>query len=548
MKKVILYTAVALSIIVSTTSCSDFGDVNNDPEHLNTEIVDYRMVFTGMETMLPGYGFGDVWRNGIIYCANMLQHTSTVGWKEGIFYTYNSGLNESFWGLYQGEDSPIRNAYLIMQAWKDKPGYENGYQMCRIARAYILQRATDLYGDVPYFDASKGFDGIGYPRYDKQQDIYNDLLKELDEAQAALDPSLTSSLTKEDIIFKGDVLKWKRFANSLMVRVAMRLSKVDPALAETWVKKAVSNGTFTNINESAIIQHQDGGTTGWKEPYGDIYSDTDSYEFFLSEYFVNLLKNNNDPRLPLIGTVCSTNPRARWNDSEPFDYGNCNPEIQVGMPTGYDQNGENWDISKAPGYPGDWPKELENKPAWSKFETYYSRPNRYTYGRPDAPSMLVTYAETQLLLAEAAHRGWITGKSAQDYYNEGVTAAMEQFAFYTPAKEIYDTYLKSDAIEKYLQENPFDPTKALEQINTQYYITTFCDEYEAFSNWRRTGFPTLTPVNKNYPMCVTNGTIPRRFTYPTSEAQVNATNYQEAISRLTDGDKMTSRVWWDKEE
>ena len=160
--------------------------------------------------------------------------------------------------------------------------------------------------------------------------------------------------------------------------------------------------------------------------------------------------------------------------------------------------------------------------------------------------MLLTYTENLLLLAEAAYRGWISG-SAKDYYEAGVRSAMQQFSFYSAAESSYNRYLNAEAIDKYLADNPFDQSKALEQINTQYYITTFCDEYETFANWRRSGYPVLTPVNKGYSTCVTNGTIPRRFQYPVTESQNNEANYQEAISRMNGGDKMTSRVWWDKE-
>ena len=103
---------------------------------------------------------------------------------------------------------------------------------------------------------------------------------------------------------------------------------------------------------------------------------------------------------------------------------------------------------------------------------------------------------------------------------------------------------------RYLNANPLDADteKALEQINTEYYIHTFCNEYEAFANWRRTGYPKLTPARNaaSYPNNVTNGEIPRRFIYPTSEITANPVNYNDAVKRLSGGDKMTSRVWWDK--
>lgn len=536
MKKTISYILSALISLIGTISCSDFGDVNNNPEKITDEAMDFRIVFTNVVAQSCGADH-DVWRNSLIYGANMMQHTTSADWQQGVFYTYSDGFNSAYWEtMYRGDRAVLRDALLIMNAWKNKPGYENDYQMCRIIRAFVFHRMTDLYGDIPYSEATHASDqNILYPKYDKQQDIYNDLLKELDEAQTALDPSLPSAMSNQDLLYQGDASKWKKFANSLMLRIAMRLTKVDPTTAQTWVQKALSNGVFKSINDNAMVNHPDGNSLDdGSEPYGKIFSNSDPQAFFLSEYFINMLKNTNDPRLALIATVCE-DPSGKWQGE--FDFGNIDPEKQVGMPIGYDLNGGQWDLSTAPGYPGkDW-------------RSYYSLPNRYTFARPDVPTMLLTYAEQQLLLAEAAYRGWISDKSAETYYKEGVTAAMQQFSFYTNpnAQQLYNTHLTLSNIEGYLAANPFDNNKAFEQINTQYYITTFCDELETFANWRRSGYPKLTPVNKGYSTCVTNGTIPRRFTYPTNEVQVNTANYQEAVSRLSGGDNMTSRVWWDAE-
>ena len=183
----------------------------------------------------------------------------------------------------------------------------------------------------------------------------------------------------------------------------------------------------------------------------------------------------------------------------------------------------------------------------NNYQSNYSTVNRYTYSNPTSHTYLLTYAQQQLLLAEAAVRGWVSG-NAQTYYEQGVRAAMEQFSQYSSASALYNQYLTPSAIATYLQENPFNQSKALEQINTQYWITCFCDEYESFANWRRSGYPELTPTQKAsnpYPECATDGSIPRRFRYPTTESQVNMTNYNDAVGRLDNGDSFTSRVWWD---
>lgn len=539
MKKIFLYiTFVAFGLMATITGCSNFGDTNMDSEHMNEENMDYTLMFSGVQVQALGSDW-DVWRNGIIYGATMMQHVTSIDWNQ-VFYTYSEGYNAAFWdALYSGNRAAIRDVADILRNWEGNEFYANDYQLARIMRAYIFHRMTDLYGDIPYSEAGSPQEGLFYPKYDRQEAIYNDLLKELNEAQAAINVSAGSRLGGADLYFGGNVGKWKKFANSIMLRIAMRLSKVNPTRAEEWVKVAVNNGI---IKEDADIAMMDRSTAlvtdDSAEPYGKVYSHESAGEFFISEYFVDMLKNSDDPRLSLIATVVSTDPTEKYADSD-YDKGDSDPAIQTGMPVGYDRNGGQFDLSNAPGYPGD------------NFKTVYSTVNRYTYSDPQSPTLIVTVAENMLLLAEAAHRGWLSGTSETDsdaqYYERGVRAAMRQFSLFRNATALYNEYLSESAIDAYLGANPFDQDRALEMINTQYYITTFCDEYETFANWRRSGYPVLTPVNKNYPTTVTNGTIPRRFTYPASESQNNPENYNTAVGNLDKGDTMISRVWWDKQ-
>ena len=193
------------------------------------------------------------------------------------------------------------------------------------------------------------------------------------------------------------------------------------------------------------------------------------------------------------------------------------------------------------------PKYVNDKDYLDGYRSKYSTVNRYTYSDPEAPTFIITYAQSQFLLAEAAVRGWVSG-DAKTYYENGVRAAMEQFAQFPKALSLYAQYLGAGAISAYLDENPFDQSKALEQINTQYWINCFCNTYEAYSNWRRSGYPDLKspydPANP-YGSSATDGSIPRRFRYPSTESQVNMNNYNDAVSRMNKGDSFMSRVWWD---
>jgi hypothetical protein len=536
MKKSFLYITIAALGLAGFSSCSDFGDMNVDPEHLNGGNLNYNLLFTQAEVQALGSDW-DVWRSGIIYSSTMVQHITTAGWPANyVFYAYNEDYNTAYWNIYSGGRGAIREIINVLDKWNGAEGFGNDYQMARILKAYMFHRMTDLHGDIPYSEVGRLKDGIAYPKYDTQKAIYDDLLKELDEAQASISGS-ASQLGSADVYYGGDAGKWKKFANSLMLRVAMRLSKVDPATAETWVKKAVTNGIFESVDDNAMLIHTDGTPSNDSaEPYAKIFSDADAGTFFISETFMDILKEANDPRIALIASVCE-DPGKNYSSGE-YQKGDPDPAKQKGLPVGYDTDGGEWDI-----------KHLIGEDAKAVYESTYSVPSRYTYSDPQrGVTMIVTHAENQLLLAEAAVRGWVSG-AAKDYYEAGVRAAMEQFKFYSGGQELYNQYLTPAAVNAYLTANPFDTGKALEQINTQYYITTFCDEYEAFANWRRSGYPVLTPVqNTGYPAVYqAENSIPRRFVYPSSESQSNPVNYQEAVKRLSGGDRMTSRVWWDKE-
>lgn len=563
MKKYLVYMTCAAAAVMGGTSCSDFGDVNIDPEHMNETNVPLEMLFTNAQHQALGSDW-DVWRNGCIYSAQWMNHVASLAWSDYAMYLWSDGYSAAYWdGVYSGDRGAIRDVTNVREQWREDENHQVDYQLARIMRVYVMHRMTDLYGDIPYFQAGQPSE-YSYPEYDTQQSIYMDLLKELNEAQAALDGMGTAPMGAQDIYYQGDTEKWRKFANSLMLRIAMRMSKVDPTTAQQWVQTAVNNGLFESNADNAKLEHSGGVTTNdTSEPYAKIYAHEDRGNFLINEFFINVLKETNDPRLPLIATV-SRNPRTSVQDANNFDYGNSDPAIQRGIPDGYTYaESSPWYIGKyhpelipetLPLYDPDDDEYDPKKPdepmsVHDYFRKTYSTVNRYTYSNPTSPTFICTYAQTQLLLAEAAVRGWVSG-SAQTYYENGVRAAMQQFSQFPNATALYNQYLTQSAIDQYLVENPFDASKALEQINTQYWINCFCDEYETFANWRRSGYPELTPAHdpsNPYGNSGTNGTIPRRFRYPTTESSVNGVNYDAAVSRMNGGDRFDSRVWWDVE-
>ena len=238
-----------------------------------------------------------------------------------------------------------------------------------------------------------------------------------------------------------------------------------------------------------------------------------------------MLKSTNDPRLGKVAVTQLYLPDAK---GDPTKIQNTafvtDPAVQKGQPNGKDLSGRD-------------SLDIKLDPSFTKFSDY-SSPNPGMI-RLDGPTFVLTYAESELLLADAAQR-FSLGNAAEHYAN-GVTAAGTYLGQYAA-----DMAVTPAAMAAYLAAHPYNAATGLEQINTQYWIlsNTMLDFYESWSNWRRTGFPMLTPVN--YPSNATNGTIPRRFPYPLSEAPSNPDNYKAAKAAVPGGDFLTSRVYWDK--
>jgi hypothetical protein len=375
---------------------------------------------------------------------------------------------------------------------------------------------TDLYGDIPYSEAGKGFiEGIVAPKYDSQESIYMDMLSEISQAVESFDAS-KKTFGSADLLFDGDIDKWKKFGNSLLLRLGMRLTKVNPTEAEAWVNKAVAGGVMEDISDSAFVPHTDGPSGINNNGIGDVFAADGNQH--LSRTFVEWMRDHGDPRLDVFSSVpAGTAP--------------------VGLPNGYDAT----TVLGDPVTNG-W---VELNADGNVDFTKISDVNPVLVTRA-SPMMFQSYAEVALLMAEAAVRGWGATDAATHYAN-GIRAAMKQWGtFYDASTTIADA-----DIDTYLANNPFDAGNAMQQIGEQYWAATFLNEYEAYSNWRRTGYPELVPVQYDAALPITGGNIPRRLVYPQSEAGVNADNFNAALSNQglpTDFASMLNfPVWWDKQ-
>ena len=420
------------------------------------------------------------------------------------------------WAVYY--QNVIKYTHDAIVKTKDVAARANLYNMARIWQAYAFMILTDTYGAIPYTEGGAGLtDQIFFPKYDQQQDIYPKLIQELTEASAALNASGT--IETSDLLYAGGIAKWKKFGYSLLLRAGMRLSKADAAKAQATVQAAFAGGVITDNADNAYMRHD----ANFLNPTGNMLNSTEAANFYLVKAFVDTLKNNNDPRLSAIAI------RYKGATSGPAQtpaIGSTTASDQIGMPMGYD-NGTIVARATADGLASFYD---------------YSQVDRRRMAKTSSPNFFVTAAQTNLLLAEARFRGWITTGTAAQYFSDGIKAHMDQLATFDAGSAV-----AAGARDTYIAANPLIVGKELQQINTQYWIASFLNGPEAFANFRRSGYPALTPNPYGQPSNpdVPNGTFIRRIGYPTSELSVNTTNVNAAIA-IMGPDKLSTKVWWDK--
>jgi hypothetical protein len=490
MKKILL-TFFALSLVLSSCEFGEgFEEMNIDPNKASQLDVSNKFASAILKTSGGRY---ENWRASLIYQSTMIQHlSSTAGYWSGDKYFRSDQYANALWDRYYPDVIKEIEDIRAQLTSEGNSGSEMG--MLRILRVFAFTRLTDIYGDIPYSEAGQGYiNGILKPKYDAQQDIYMDMLKELEAAVAQIGASTT--MGSSDLIFQGNTTKWKAWGNSMMLRLAMRLTKADSATAKAWAEKAVAAGTMTSNDHIAMVQHTDGPAGINKNGHGEVWQADGNAR--MSKTFMDWMSD--DPRLTVLAQRTSDGSTAVAD--------------LIGMPNGSDGNS-------------------------IPDNSIYASLNDDLKG-VDVPMVFHSYAEVRLLKAEMAFRGWSVPGDAKTHYEAGVKAAMQMLGTIYPKT----TAISDAQVATYLAAKPYDAARGWEMISEQYWAATLLNEYESFNNWRRTGYPTLTPVN--YDGNVTGGTIPRRLIYPVSEQNTNGDNYSAAVARQG-ADNFTTRIWWDK--
>jgi hypothetical protein len=371
-------------------------------------------------------------------------------------------------------------------------------------QSLIFEYITDTFGDIPYSEALKGDseESILTPKYDAQKDIYTGLMASLTKVAADLGNPGAVSLGGADVIYSGSAAAWQRFANTLHARMAIRLINVDAATAASELQKALNGpgGVFRSNADNAVMRWPGDGI--FNNSWSDNFKTRDDHR--MSQTLMNQMLPNSDPRIPVY---------AQPTVADPTKY--------AGMPNGLvaTQAATWFNTSSRPG------------------AIFYPGPTAYGVfggGGASYPQQILTYAELQFIRAEAANRGiaGLTAGQAQGFYNDAITASMNQWGI-TNAATIAAFLARPNVAYK-------GGVDGLKQIAVQKYIALFTDGGTAWAEWRRTCQPNTLAAG---PAAIVNY-IPRRFLYSTTETSANADNLAAAIARQGP-DNFGTRVYWD---
>jgi hypothetical protein len=536
MKNLPIYLSLLLTVML-TCCTEDFDEINTDPTKSSPENFDANYFLSSSQwsyldgTM--GYNGPTLFQSGWV---QILASTSSGGanyYSNMDKYVPSSNTNDYQGRSWNGCYRAASLANEIVTLTSDNPDLVNLNAVARIMKILSIQYITDMYGDCPYSEALQAKTGITLPVYDDQESLYKSLLSDLDAAVSSLDESKTKP-TADLLPYDGDVVKWKKFGYSLMLRMAMRLTKADLATAKTYAEKAAAGGTFASADDDAYIICDN--ANGYRNDYArDLTTAADFYQVRWSKTLIDYLDANDDPRLGVIAEVPQDGLAANQTVGLP---GNSDPDVQLGLPNGYDLNAGATDITTSPGYPGGTGVGADATPIGK-----YSRPKTSIYGNLDGPVFILTFAQTELLLAEAAVRGFSINGSAEGHYQNAVVGAMLSLAPFGA-----DATISLSTANAYATAHPLDISStenSLKMINEQYWATSgaLLNFSDAWNNWKRSDYPVLTPVI--YAGNFSGGVIPRRQPYPTTEGTLNTDNYQSAVGRLSGGDIWSARVWWD---
>ena len=518
MKKLIYIQGLICCLLVGTSSCDTqaLTDMDNPKFLVTDETADMGMLFSNLEQNYARRSALTALRIPAGYAKYYATHSTVM---PGDRYQYDGQYFNEPWDLYNNEAKMVVHLLRKLGESND-PAMDNNIAILKILKGAIFSFATDAYGAVPYSEVGLAYlDGQLAPKFDKQELIYRDILSLLDEACSALDAD-KPVWGKYDVIYKGNIPKWKQFGYSLMLRSALRISAVDTAAGKLYAEKAIAGGVILNNADNFQIVCVDNQNSE-RNPvaYGMIYNDPEKY-WKLGADFVDALKDNDQRAKIILG-------------------GRLKPENAVpnsGIMNTYwwDDDAWNYTIAEQKGYPHGQDVQVTT---YELIQKDYTRPSRYLFAYNAHVVRLAAY-EMYFCIAKANNLGWNTGgRMAADMYKAGVESSMAFYTGYAGVSPISD-----DETAAYLAYRPYSEANLMREL----WIYNYMDTFQGWFYMRQWG-PDLTPNIKGVPM-------PRRMPYAQSEQTRNEDNYLQALSQMgmsadvTLVGQFTYRCWWDIRE
>jgi hypothetical protein len=415
------------------------------------------------------------------YANFYIQHLSEGPYPASSLY---SDRNVSFGSFYTG---PLMNLQTIISNNNDgliaasgNGSKNNQIAAARIMKAYYFMILTDIWGDVPYTEALKG-DKQYAPKYDDQKAIYTDLFKELTEAVAQI--NTTEAGVTGDILFNGKMASWKLFANTMRMGMAIKLSKADAVKGKAEYAAAVAAGVIAS-NTSNVMYNFIAGDPNNYNPWYDNYTVSKRDDFAISKTMTDYMDTKADPRLKVYAE------NLAGGVIKGLTYG----ILATPITAAFSRIGDN-------------------------------------YRGQGSPLPIFTYAQVLSWQAEAALLGYTTGgeTEAKANYEASIKASMEQHGVYDATK--YAAYIANADVA-------YKTANAWKQVITERWVHTYLNSWDAWNDWRRTGYPVLTPA----PSAVVSGGIPYRLSYSTTEPALNPNNYKAVIAKQG-ADDIYTKMW-----
>ncbi|MBX3239593.1 MAG: SusD/RagB family nutrient-binding outer membrane lipoprotein [Chitinophagaceae bacterium] len=510
-----LFILILLAGILTLPSCTkNYQEINQNPNAITA--VTPNLLLPGIIRSTTYEILGQSWGIGNI----VMQHTAKIQFVSEDRYIWNERN-----GVWNNMYNNLRDVQILI-AQSEQLNAPNYRGAALILRAWMFSLLTDCYGNVPYSETLAG--GTLTPKYDSQEEIYNGILADLATANSIMSPSAGSIVG--DLVYGGNVSKWRKLANSLRLRYLMRISDKKNVSAEmqaiindpvanpiftdpgSWAQGATFFGGAGNHGDNAVIEYLEAAPNQYY-----LYTTRQGSfdEFRLSKTLGDTLLKFTDPRLQVF---------AQFTDTYGADNG-LNPASQaapvvasayVGVPNGLNEvdaleyNGGSGKISRVG-------------------HIFYKGSSETQKGLQGALGYIMGYPELQFILAEAVKKGLVnTGKTAQEHYEEGIKGA-----FIYACTTIPGDYLTRPGVA-------YNEADALKLIGTQKWISLFFTGLEAWFDWRRTGYPALIAGRDN----VNDDKIPVRFIYPINEQNLNGASRDAAVA-AQGPDNYNTKVWWD---